>query len=110
MVQVFAMPKMKTFLETNGPWSQLVKRKNIQIQELESEKAVSLSKNIHVIPFIVPHRDEYLETVGYKIIGPNKSAIFIPDIDKWEKWDKQIIDEIKKVDYAFLDATFFRGK
>jgi len=26
-VPVFAMPRMKTFLEQNGPWSQLVKRK-----------------------------------------------------------------------------------
>jgi pyrroloquinoline quinone biosynthesis protein B len=109
-VQVFAMPKMKTFLELNGPWSQLVKRENIQLQELESEKAVSLSENIQVIPFVVPHRDEYSETVGYKIVGPNKSALFIPDIDKWEKWNKQIIEEISKVDYAFIDATFFSGK
>jgi len=109
-VKVFAMPKMKSFLETNGPWSQLVKRENIQIQQMETEKAVSLSSSIQVTPFEVPHRDEYSETVGYKISGPNKSALFIPDIDKWEKWDKQIIEEIKKVDYAFLDATFFSGK
>jgi len=58
----------------------------------------------------VPHRDEYSETVGYVISGPNKSALFIPDIDKWEKWELDIIEEIKKVDYAFLDATFFDGK
>jgi pyrroloquinoline quinone biosynthesis protein B len=58
---------------------------------------------------LVPHRDEYSETVGYKIDGTNKSAIFIPDIDKWEKWDIDIINEVKKVDYAFLDATFYDG-
>jgi pyrroloquinoline quinone biosynthesis protein B len=47
--------------------------------------------------------------VGYKIYGPNKTALFIPDIDKWEKWDESIIDELSQVDYAFLDATFFDG-
>ncbi len=39
-----------------------------------------------------------------------KSALFIPDIDKWEKWETSIIDAIQKVDYAFIDATFFSGK
>lgn len=107
---VYAMPRMKEFLTNNGPWSQLVARENIKLNEIENEKAIQLSNNIQVTPFLVPHRDEYSETVGYKIIGPNKSALFIPDIDKWPKWDKDILDEIKKVDYAFLDAAFYSGK
>jgi len=107
---VFVMPRMKEFLSTNGPWSQLVTRKNISLNALENEKAIQLSEEIQVTPFLVPHRDEYSETVGYRIQGPNKSALFIPDIDKWNKWNKNILEEIKKVDYAFLDATFFSGK
>ncbi len=55
----------------------------------------------------MPHRDEYSETVGYKIIGPNKTALFIPDIDKWQKWKLSIAEQIKQVDFALLDATFF---
>jgi len=68
---------------------------------------VQLSQKIKVQAFTVPHRDEYSETVGYKISGPNKSALFIPDIDKWSKWEKNIIEELAQVDYAFLDATFY---
>ncbi len=108
-ITVYAMPKMKDFLSTNGPWDQLVANKNVLLHDLENEKAVQLSKSITVTPILVPHRDEYSETVGYRIKGPNKSALFIPDIDKWEKWDKDIIAEIKQVDYAFLDATFYSG-
>jgi len=107
---VYAMPKMKDFLSTNGPWDQLIKRKNITLRELTNEESVPLSTSIKITPFLVPHRDEYSETVGYRIEGPTKSALFIPDIDKWEKWNSDIIDEIKKVDYAFLDATFYSGK
>lgn len=109
-VPVFTMPKMKTYLTNNGPWSQLVSTGNIALKDLNENEAVSLSEKIKVIPFKVPHRDEYSETVGYKIIGPNKSALFIPDIDKWERWDKDIEDEIRQVDYAFLDATFYWGQ
>ncbi|MCC6371644.1 MAG: MBL fold metallo-hydrolase [Bacteroidia bacterium] len=109
-VQVFTMPRMKTFLETNGPWSQLVTLHNIELNELKENEGKSLSPNFTVSAFTVPHRDEFSETVGYIIKGPHKSALFIPDIDKWEKWNKSIIDEIKKVDFAFLDATFYSGE
>lgn len=109
-IPVFAMPKMKTFLEQNGPWSQLVKMQNISISEIVHEQLVQLTPNIKVTPILVPHRDEYSETVGYRITGANKMALFIPDIDKWSKWNKSIIEEIANVDYAFIDATFFDGE
>lgn len=106
---VFAMPRMKTFLEENGPWSQLVELKNISLQELKSDSTINLNENIKITPFLVPHRDEFSETVGYKITIKNKSLIFIPDIDKWEKWETDISELIQKVDYAFLDATFYKN-
>jgi pyrroloquinoline quinone biosynthesis protein B len=109
-INVFAMPVMNEYLRNNGPWSQLVKNQNILLQTINAGKEISLTSNLSVIPFLVPHRDEYSETVGYKIIGPDKTALFIPDIDKWYKWESNIIDEIKQVDYAFLDAGFYSEK
>ena len=109
-IKVYAMPKMKEFIETNGPWSQLVSIKNIELQALEDETSLTLNNQLTVTPFLIPHRDEFSETVGYRITGPKKTALFIPDIDKWHTWNKSIIEEVKKVDYAFLDATFFNQK
>ena len=51
---------------------------------------------------LVPHRNEMSETVGYKINSTNKSVIYIPDIDSWEKWDTSIIDIVRKNDLLFL--------
>ena len=110
LVNVYAMPRMKKFLEDNGPWSQLVSLQNILIKELSNESKISIDSNVIVQPVEVPHRAEFSETVGYKIYGPNKIALFIPDIDKWHLWEKSIIDEIKQVDYAIIDATFFDSK
>ncbi len=107
LVNVYAMPRMKKFLEENGPWSQLVSLQNISIIELSNESKISIDSNVIVQPVEVPHRAEFSETVGYKIYGPNKTALFIPDIDKWYMWEKSIVDEIKQVDYAIIDATFY---
>ena len=107
-VPVYVMPKMKLFLESNSPWNQLIDLNNIKLSEIFHNKNINISNNLEIVPFTVPHRDEFSETVGYKVIGPNKSALFIPDINKWNLWDKDIVEEVKDVDYAFLDATFFK--
>ena len=107
-VPVFAMPRLKEFLSSNGPWDQLVQLENIALNELQHTKPVELGPNLSVTPFLVPHRDEYSETVGYRIDGPRRSAVFIPDIDKWEMWATDVRNVVRSVDYALLDATFFR--
>lgn len=108
-VPVYAMPRMKNYLETNGPWSQLVALNNISLQVLKADSLIELSKEIKVVPFLVPHRGEYTETAGYRIISPQKKILFIPDIDKWNQWERDIIKEIQAVDIALLDATFFKN-
>jgi pyrroloquinoline quinone biosynthesis protein B len=108
-VPVYAMPRMKMFLAQNGPWSQLVNYQNISLQELHEGIETQVSSNVRITPLLVPHRDEYSETVGYIISGPNKKVLFIPDIDKWEKWSTDIRKLISTVDYAFIDGTFYDG-
>jgi len=107
---VYAMPRMHSFLSSNGPWEQLITNGNVDLQLLQDDVDVKLSQDLEVTPILVPHRDEYSETVGYVIRGPNKSALFIPDIDKWSKWEKDIVDLIAEVDYALLDATFYNAE
>lgn len=106
-VPVYAMPRMQTFLEENGPWDQLVRLGNIVIHPLRDGERVVVGEGVGVVPFLVPHRDEYSETVGFRIEGPHRAAAFVPDIDKWERWDRPVEDLVRSVDLAFLDATFF---
>ena len=107
-LSVYAMPRMRAYLRNNGPWSQLVTMNNISLKEIEDQQPVNFER-FSVTPMLVPHRDEFSETVGYRIQGPLKTALFIPDIDKWEIWNRSITEEIHLVDYALLDATFFDG-
>ncbi|MFK7972681.1 MAG: MBL fold metallo-hydrolase, partial [Bacteroidia bacterium] len=108
-VPVYSLPRMASFLTNNGPWDQLIKLKNINMRPLKVDSLITLSNNFSIKPIQVPHRDEYSETAGYQIIGPKKKILFIPDIDKWEKWDRDIRLLIKEVDIALLDGSFFQN-
>lgn len=107
---VKVLPKMSEFLKSNGPWNQLVNINNIEIQKLNFGESNNELTNISVTPIKVPHRDEYSETAGYVIQGKNKKALFLPDIDKWEKWDKNLVNLTEEFDYLLLDATFYDSK
>ena len=106
-VPVYVMSRMKRFLETNGPWNQLVNVKNINLKLIENNKDIKIGEQLFIEPFLVPHRDEYSETVGYRIIGKEKSLAFIPDIDKWEKWHGSIFQLVLNTDILLLDGTFY---
>jgi pyrroloquinoline quinone biosynthesis protein B len=105
-VPVYATGRMAAFLRSNGPWSQLVSLDNIALRTILYDVPVTLDGGITVTPFRVPHRDEYSDTVGYRLEGPRRSGLFIPDIDRWETWDRDIRVLANAVDYAWLDGTF----
>ena len=104
---VYVMPRMKTFLESNGPWDQLVTLGQIDLRPMKDKSTQPLNDQISIEPFLVPHRDEYSETVGYRVVGPSHSIVYIPDIDKWENWDRDIGEVILENDYILIDGTFF---
>lgn len=105
-VPVYGTSRMQQFLAGNGPWSQLVTLGNIAPMTLTPDVPVTLPDGIRVTPLLVPHRDEFTDTVGFLIEGPRHSALFIPDIDQWSRWDRDIRALANQVDYLFLDGTF----
>ena len=109
-LMVRVLPKMSNFLQNNGPWSQLIDINNIKIKEINFGLSTNELSNVKVTPVQVPHRDEYSETAGYIIEGKNKKALFIPDIDKWEKWDRDLSQLAKEFDFLLIDATFYDSK
>jgi pyrroloquinoline quinone biosynthesis protein B len=106
-VHVYAMPRMRDFLEHNGPWDQLVRLHNIEISTIADGAEVALNERIHVTPLRVPHRDEYSETVAFLVRGPSRSILWLPDIDKWERWPTQLESILARVDVAYIEGTFY---
>jgi pyrroloquinoline quinone biosynthesis protein B len=106
---VWAMPRMTGFLQGNGPWSQLVSLHNIELRAMAADSTMSITDSLRVTPFVVPHRDEFSETVGFRIESTRGAAVFVPDIDKWERWSRKVEDLVSRADAAYVDGTFFDG-
>ena len=80
---VYSSPRMAAFLRGNAPWSGLVDDGNIDLVELEPDRELALSPDLHITPISVPHRDEYSDTVAYLVRGRKRSLFYCPDIDEW---------------------------
>jgi pyrroloquinoline quinone biosynthesis protein B len=106
-VPVYAMQGMREFLAKNSPWSDLAEWGHVDLRLLEDNAPVALAEDLEITPFLVPHRGEFSETVGFRIEGPRRSVLYLPDIDSWDKWDLSLRQVATGVDAAFLDGAFY---
>jgi pyrroloquinoline quinone biosynthesis protein B len=107
-VPVYCTPSMASFLRGNRPWSRLVALENIAIREIQPGVELALTPDLHVTAYRVPHRDEDSDTVAFLVRGPDRKLLWLPDIDKWEKWDRKLVDFLADPTLtAFVDGTFF---
>ncbi|MFN2384926.1 MAG: MBL fold metallo-hydrolase, partial [Thermoanaerobaculia bacterium] len=106
-IPVYCTPSMARFLRDNRPWSRLVEQGHIAVREIAPGREFALTPSLRVEAVRVPHRDEDSDTVGYFVRGPERSVLWLPDIDKWEKWDRSIAEVLQDRRLtAFLDGTF----
>jgi len=107
---VYAMPRMRAFLRGNQPWAELIAAGHVALLPLSDGTPVRLTDGLSFTPLSVPHRDEHSETVGFRVVGPERSVLYLPDIDGWEAWERRgtrVEDALAGVDWALLDGTFF---
>ena len=113
LLPVHVSPRFATFLRTNGPWSQLVELEQIELREFVPAQRFEPLPGLVVEPIPVPHRDEFSDTMAYKIFGPNRTVLFVPDINRWdsEKVKPGFIEALMRdVDIAYVDGTFYDGR
>jgi pyrroloquinoline quinone biosynthesis protein B len=104
---LYGTERFLAFFRSSGPWSQLVELEQVEPHALTPDQPVDLGDGLSVMPLPVPHRDEYSDTVAFVVRGPSRSLLYLPDIDKWEKWSRRIEDVLASVDVAFVDGTFY---
>ncbi len=103
---LFVSPRMASFLRANGPWSQLVDLGNVALRELEPGRTLALDQGVSVTPLLVPHRDEWSDTLAFVLRGPRRALLYVPDTDAWAAWSTPLAGVLEGVDVALLDGTF----
>ena len=116
-VPVYVMPRMAEFLRTNGPWNQLVELENMRVNTLQEKVLLWLDDSVSVAPLILPHRDEFSETVGFLIGSVEngrlmKGMSYLPDFDGWDEWRSTypkvpLYEMVANNEALFIDATFY---
>jgi pyrroloquinoline quinone biosynthesis protein B len=126
-VPTYVTPRFAGFLRGNDPWKRMVDDGRLVLREIVPGDpagggggvSIELAPDLHVDCFRVPHRDEFSDTVGFVIRGPHRTLAYLPDIDKWEKWEgwtkeqspdaapRKVEELVASVDFALLDGCFF---
>jgi pyrroloquinoline quinone biosynthesis protein B len=104
---VYCTEAMADFLAANQPWRFLVDQGRIELRPLDLDRWHRLDEHLEVQLWKVPHRDEFADTVGFVFRGPEASLLFLPDINSWTQWDKDVAEAVASVDIALLDGSFW---
>ncbi len=104
---VYCTEAMADFLASNQPWRFLVEQGRIELRPLGLDRWHRLDEHLEVQLWEVPHRDEFADTVGFVFRGPEASVLFLPDINSWALWDKDVAEVVTNVDVALLDGSFW---
>lgn len=100
---VYCTGRMGAFLGRHAPWEQLVALGNIRPQVLNDDMRFEPWAGLSIRAIIVPHRDEYTDTVGVSI---NETLLYVPDIDDWSLWPEAHA-EVENHEVSLLDGTFY---
>lgn len=106
---VFAAPRLAQFLRREAPWRQLIALEQIAVVECALDAALEPLPGLTAVPLRVPHRDEFSETVAWRLTGPTRTVLFVPDVDRWDSEPGLLDRLLAGVDVAYVDGTFFDG-
>ncbi len=103
----YCSPSMADFLSSNGPWSLLIQEGRLELRPVEFGRWYEVDDQLVAMAVPVPHRAEFSDTVAWTFRGPSRSLLYLPDIDSWDEWNRDVVEVVQGVDVALLDGTFF---
>jgi pyrroloquinoline quinone biosynthesis protein B len=104
---VYCTEAMAAWIAANAPWSFLVDQGRIVPHPLALDRWHRIDEHLEVQLWKVPHRDEFADTVGFVFRGPAATLLYIPDINAWRLWDRDVAEVVADVDVALLDGSFW---
>ncbi len=104
---VYCTQAMAGYLASNFPWRFLIDQGHVALRPLALGQWHRIDPLLEVRLLKVPHRDELADTVGFVFRGPERSLLFLPDINAWTLWERPVAEVVAGVEVALLDGTFW---
>lgn len=102
---LYATPGLVALLQETTLWRPAISR--FSLRPIVPGSTMELAPVLSLTALAVPHRDEWdVGTVAYRIKGPQRTLLYLPDIDSWELWPEAQTN-VKTADMALLDASFY---
>ncbi len=102
---VYGPPALLDQLQDMVLWRPLLDE--LDLRPLADSWPLPLTGRLAVTPLAVPHRDEWgCGTLAFRVDGPERSLLYLPDIDTWEDWPAAAA-VLAGVDHALVDASFY---
>ena len=102
---VYALPGLVELLRGSALYRPL--NAGLHWQSLTPHRPISLAADLSITPIPVPHRDEWgAGTLAFRVQGPRRSLLYLPDIDSWEAWPEATA-VLGEVDVALVDGCFY---
>ena len=105
---VLVPPRTAGLLKANEPWQAMIREGFLKIDSFEWDVELESIEGVAITPWQVPHRSEWpTDTAALHIRGPNSTVLYLPDIDFWDEWDRDVVEAVSGVDVAILDGSFW---
>lgn len=102
---LFGTPPLIRLLQETSLWRPVISR--LLMRPVLPGETITLAPGLTITAVPVPHRDEWeVGTVAYRLDGPQKKLLYLPDIDGWDLWP-EARENLAAVDVALVDASFF---
>lgn len=107
-VTVTGPPDTIRMLQQNEPWKAIEHEGHIRFEPGTFDVAFTLLPDVEVTMIQVPHRSEWgTDTAALAIRGPERSLLYLPDIDRWDEWDRDLETTVRQFDVVMLDGCFW---
>ncbi len=103
---LYVSPRLSNFLKRHAPWSQAIEYGQLSVHEVPPGSSCEPIDGLSVEFIPVPHRDELSDTMAFKIRGPARTMLWVPDVDQWGRHPDLKDRLLAGVDVAFVDGTF----
>ena len=107
-VAVLAPPQTAALLRSNEPWAAMSRDGYITIEDMDWGRACEPIDGVALTPIQAPHRSEWpTDTAALLVESVQRRVLYLPDIDFWDEWDRDVVETVASVDVAILDGSFW---